>query len=322
VSTLREPRVLFLGGIGRSGTTLLELALGQHADAVVLGETLHLWRRGVVLDERCSCGQPFSACEFWREVGEVAFGGWSVREAEHVEELRRRVDRIRRLPLLASRSLRGPDAAAVLEYAGYFRAIHRAAAEVTGSSVVVDASKQITLAFCLSHLPGSDLAVLHCVRDSRAVAHAWTKVVQRPDSDDPTAQMRRYPPTRLAGLWDAHNAAVGLLRSRRGVPVLRSRYEDFAGTPEATVLAVAAFAGLSPDGFPPGSLGPDWVTIGGAHTVSGNPVRFSTGRTLVRRDDRWRTAMPARQQAGVTALTWPLLWRYGYPLRVGGASAD
>ncbi|MDT4989050.1 MAG: hypothetical protein QOI74_3144, partial [Micromonosporaceae bacterium] len=36
-------RVVFLGGLGRSGTTLLERVLGELPGVLPLGETVHLW---------------------------------------------------------------------------------------------------------------------------------------------------------------------------------------------------------------------------------------------------------------------------------------
>ena len=62
-------RVLFLGGLGRSGTTLLERLLGQLPGVSPLGEVVHLWQRDLVDDERCGCGDRFSACGFWQKVG-------------------------------------------------------------------------------------------------------------------------------------------------------------------------------------------------------------------------------------------------------------
>ena len=49
-------RVLYIGGLGRSGTTLLERILGELPGACALGEVVHLWDRDVRADERCACG--------------------------------------------------------------------------------------------------------------------------------------------------------------------------------------------------------------------------------------------------------------------------
>ena len=66
-------RVLYLGGLGRSGTTLVERLLGELPSVCALGEVVHLWQRDVLNDERCGCGAKFSACTFWKRVGEQAF---------------------------------------------------------------------------------------------------------------------------------------------------------------------------------------------------------------------------------------------------------
>ena len=51
------------------------------------------------------------------------------------------------------------------------------------------------------------------------------------------------------------------------------------------------------------------------HSVSGNPNRFGTGEVELRADEEWRRAMRTVDRGLVTALTWPLLLRYRYPLR-------
>src|SRR5947209_19958625 len=69
-------RVLYVGGCGRSGSTLLDRMLGQVPGVLAIGEVVHIWRRGVGEDQLCGCGKAFTDCEFWSEVGDVAFGGW------------------------------------------------------------------------------------------------------------------------------------------------------------------------------------------------------------------------------------------------------
>src|SRR5688500_6785417 len=71
------PRVLLLGGAGRSGATVLERVLGELPGACSAGELVHLWQRGVLDDETCGCGESFGRCPFWVEVGARAFNGWN-----------------------------------------------------------------------------------------------------------------------------------------------------------------------------------------------------------------------------------------------------
>jgi Sulfotransferase family len=309
-------RVLFLGGLGRSGTTLLERLLGQLPGVSPLGEVVHLWQRDLKDDERCGCGDRFSACGFWQKVGVEAFGGWDSVDAQRVLDLAACVERTRRIPGLAL----GRKPAGLAEYADHYSKVYTAAAAVTGADAVVDSSKHSALAYVLRHARDVDLRVIHVVRDSRGVAYSWTKKVPRPETET-DEQMTRYSPSRSAMLWNAHNASFGLL-GRLGVPVRRVRYEELLSDPLATLRSLARFAGLTEsadelsflratdDGFV--------ADLGPSHSAAGNPMRFTIGSVPLRSDEAWRRSLPRGQRRLVGALTAPLLSAYGYPLMGGG----
>lgn len=308
-----EPvRVLFLGGLGRSGTTLLERVLGEVPGVAPLGEIVHLWLRDVQDNERCGCGEHFADCPFWQKVGDRAFGGWDNIDINRIETLRLAVERTRHIPTLSRRKIDPAVRAQVLEYTGYFSKLYRAAADVAGVNVVIDSSKHSSLAFCLRLDPSVDLRVIHVVRDSRGVAYSWTKDVARPETDG-AEEMTKYSPSRSAILWNAHNAAFGWL-GRLGVPVSTLQYERFLADPVATVRELAAFAGLSVSDADLAYVGSDHADLGTVHSAAGNPMRFTTGRIPLRRDDEWRDKLPAGQRRLVSSLTAPMLGRYGYRL--------
>jgi hypothetical protein len=314
VDSTARPRILYLGGLGRSGSTLIERLLGEMPGVCAAGEVVHMWRRGIADGELCGCGEPFGSCPFWQLVGKAAFGGWDRVDVGRVTALQNAVDRTRFVPQLAAPAMRPAFRQALDEYTSYYLRTYQAIAQASGCSFITDSSKHASLAFCLGRCPDIDLRVLHVVRDSRAVAYSWTKKVNRPDAASAT-YMTRYSPATSAAQWNLQNGAMHLL-ARTGTPVLRVRYEDVARAPEATLRKIAAFAGLPADrpalAFLGGAGSDRWAEFGAAHTASGNPMRFTTGRIPIRRDESWRTAMPAGQRRMVTALTLPLLSRYGY----------
>jgi hypothetical protein len=159
-----------------------------------------------------------------------------------------------------------------------------------------------------------DLRVLHLIRDSRAVAHSWSKTIRRPDTES-ESRMTTYPAMTSAVRWNIQNAALHVL-SRLGAPLLRIRYEDLMRAPAATLHRMAEFAGLTqqPEAefLTADEDGQWWAELSTAHTASGNPMRFTTGRIAIRRDDQWRQTMPRGGRRIVTAATLPLLVRYGY----------
>jgi hypothetical protein len=309
--------VLFLGGLGRSGTTVLERVLGELPGACPAGELVHLWQRGVLDDEMCGCGVPFSRCGFWSEVGERAFGGWDTELANRMIALRTRVDRTRHIPLLALPRLPRRRRAEHTEYVSVFARLYRTIAEVSRCAVVIDSSKHSSLAFCLRSVPAIDLRVVHVVRDSRGVAYSWTKEVLRPESGTGDL-MTRYSPAGSSALWMGHNLFFALLR-RLGTPTQFLRYEDFVAAPRDRVRELARFAGLPSGAEAAAFVSDSSVLLTPSHTVAGNPVRFRNGPLTLRRDDDWRERLPRARRTLVGALTFPLLARYGYLRRSQGS---
>jgi hypothetical protein len=312
--------VVYLAGLGRSGTTLLERIIGELDDVCPAGELVHLWHRGIELNEPCSCGKRFSDCEFWSEVGTRAFGSWANVPVSRVESLRLELDRTRRIPTMLRRRLEPGFAAELDEYTGYYAALYNAIRTVSGCSVVIDSSKHPSLAFALAARRDLDLRVVQMVRDPRAVAYSWTKATKRPEAeihDKSILVFPTYPPARAARLWLGHNVSLSLLR-RLDVPLLTIRHEDVIADPRATVRRIASWAGLPDDlRLPVSESGVAELTA--AHTVSGNPMRFQTGSVPIVADETWRTATSARDRATVTAITLPLLRHFGYPVRSSGA---
>nr|WP_229399220.1 sulfotransferase [Micromonospora okii] len=303
-------RVLFVGGLGRSGSTLLELILAQHPDVCAVGEVVHLWERALGGDERCGCGERFTACDFWQRVGEHAFDGWSTVDRAEVLALKDAVDRTRHIPRLARAELPADQLDEVRRYADLYTRIYAAAAAVTGARIVVDSSKHASTAFALRWADDLDLRVLHLVRDSRAVAYSWAKQVRRPEVVDAEAYMPTFSPLTVSKLWTAQNTAFHLLATR--APVVRLHYEDFTADPRGTVARVRRFAGLADDPDALRVLDPSPAPLVPAHSIAGNPLRFRSGPLRVRQDDAWRTALPPRSRAVVSAATLPLRLRYGY----------
>ncbi|CAM3582425.1 sulfotransferase [Nocardioides zeicaulis] len=309
-------KVLYIVGVGRSGSTLLERVLGAQPGWVNAGELNALFSRVARQDQRCGCGTPFSECPFWVGVGARAFGGWD-EVTEQVSRLQPRVVRQRYVPRLLSGAM-APAARRELDaYLDVHARLYRALAEVAGAEVVVDASKSTAQLFALRRIEGLDLRVLNLVRDPRGVASSWSKSgIRKPQSRDGES-MGTYSPHRLAVLWAALQAESSVLGSA-AAHATRVRYEDLVAAPRTTVERALREVGL-PAG--PGALdhvGDTSVDLGPSHGVAGSRTRFLHGRIELHLDDAWHTALPPVSRRVVTAITLPQLLAHGY---VGSAAA-
>lgn len=319
VTTRQAVTVLYVGGTGRSGTTLLERIVAQASGFCAVGELSFLWERGLRADERCGCGEPFGCCPFWTQVGERAFGGWNALDLDEVTALQRQVDRHRYLPVMLAPWLAPAYRRRLDRYAAILQRVYQAVSVVSGSSVVVDSSKDASHAYLLRHVPGVDLRLVHLVRRSHGVAWSWTRRVRKPEVANSEAYMDRQPAAITALYWMSDNLLLEGLRLLR-VPSRRLRYESLVERPRAQAGAVLRHADPAMARAELDFIGEGHVDLTADHTVAGNPVRFRQGRLDVRADDEWSTAMPWGQRLTVTAITWPLLLRYGY--RLGRPTGD
>jgi Sulfotransferase family len=305
--------VLYVGGTGRSGTTLLERILGQAPNFCAVGELGFLWERGLRGNERCACGERFDACPFWTQVGKEAFGGWEQLDLDEVQVLQRQVERHRWLPVMVAPRLHPAWRRRMVRYTAILDRIYRAISTVSGAGVVIDASKNAPRAYLLRHAPGVELRLVHLVRRSHGVAYSWTRRVRRPEVADSEAYMHRQPAAVTALYWLKDNLLLDLLRLL-GVPSHRLRYESLVERPREHAGAILRHADGDLDASGLDFIGDRHIDLAVDHTVAGNPMRFLQGRVQLRSDQEWRSAMPLGQRLVVTAITWPVLLRYGYRL--------
>jgi hypothetical protein len=301
-------KVLYVAGSGRSGSTILDRILGQLDGFFSAGELCNLWARGLLARRRCGCGMPVPDCPVWGAVLAEAFGGPDQVDAGRLAAATQRQLHVRSVPRMLLGRAQG---AAGAEYQAALTRLYRAVARQTGCRVIVDSSKSPVYAGLVAAIPGVEVSVVHLVRDPRATAWSFLRKKRLPDFGDDRLMQRQHPAV-SARRWSLWQAVTELLWRRPG-RYLRLRYEDFVADPQAAVRAVVELTGETPAAWP--FTGPATVRLGATHSVSGNPNRFGTGEVELRADEEWRRAMRVADRAMVTALTWPLLLRYRYPLR-------
>jgi hypothetical protein len=302
--------VVFIAGAGRSGSTLIDRVMGVQPGFLSLGETQFIWERSFAADQLCGCGEPFHRCPFWGQVCERAFA--TTPDAFPIENALRRkraVDRKRVLPGLLASGRRPRPGSLLAAYGELLAPLYAAALSCSGARVLIDSSKDARHGLILARLPQVRLHVLHLVRDPRAVAFSWTRERSRPEIHWREEKMPIEGPLTSSGRWMIQNTLAerlaGFAASYR-----RLRYEDFVAAPAASLLPVLEAAGA--DRSELGDLLAEKIELRPAHTVSGNPMRFDRGPLRLREDAEWRSAISRHDFRSVTALTWPLLRRYGY----------
>ncbi len=309
-------KVLYIGGTGRSGSTLLDNILGQIPGFCSVGELRYVWERGMVDNRLCGCGRPFRECPLWASVLTEAFGDAERLDPAEMIRLQQARVRSRHVPrLLASRPDRSPPPPG--SYEARLERLYHALAGQTGARVIVDSSKLPSYGRVLQDIPSLDLYVVQLMRDPRATAYSWMRKRELRDYGD-LRWMQRQPPLKSSGLWGMWNAVAELFWRPLGDHYLQLRYEDFVADPQPTVRRVLRLVGEEGAELP--FTGPHTVRLGPTHSVAGNPSRLANGEVELQVDAEWMRRMDRKDRTLVTAVTWPLLLRYGYVGRRPGTS--
>lgn len=310
------PRVLYIAGWLRSGTTIAGNVLGSARGAVHIGELHYLWMKEHPAGFECGCGESLFACPFWQPV--IDRLGLDAERRLEIRALRRGSWRNKNTVARYRDWRRGrPPATA---YPALLGELYAALADSSGATLVVDSTKNPSDALAVAQAPGVELYVLHVVRDPRATAYSGMQEKVH-GSDASGLALKKFSANRTTLHWDTRN----LLIERCVRPALaddryrRVRYEDLMASPRESFEAIAEWVGLKPDALP--FTGESTVRMERSHTVMGNPSRHSQGEVELRLDTRWVDHLGARDGLSTTALAAPLMARYGYPRRRAAAAS-
>jgi hypothetical protein len=299
--TERALRVVYIAGYGHSGSTILNIVLGQHPEVMGAGELVRLASAASSGEEFCSCGEPLTDCRLWRAVvrrwaaavGEDPIGVYA--------QLQQSCERSAPAALPAGTWDR---------YGHYTRKLLTAIHDVSGKAVIVDSSKLPARALALSRVPGIDLRILHVVRDGRGVAWSLRRqLAKNPRAGVQTAKRKRSV-LRTGLLWMIANLAAE--RAARAIDpsrVARVRYEGFVTDPAGALRAMGESIGVDLSSVTPDLA--DGQALAPGHVMSGNRARMADSLHL-KPDFDWRGQLPRWQRRLFEAAYWPVLRRYGY----------
>ncbi len=218
------PKVLYVVGAGRSGSTILGITLGN-CEGIFYGGELDKWLRR-------SGKPPLGGAErekFWREVREDMDVPESLlgKDARCLEQSSApfRIGSWR-----AQRRLRKP-------YRRFSQELYRAIARTAGATHIVDTSHFPRRARELQSLDGIELYLLFVVRDPQSVVASWN----RDDVVEPRFDTR----TTNAYLWLTYLLALFVFLRHPRERRLLVRHEDFLANPQGVLRDIFDCTGSS-----------------------------------------------------------------------------
>jgi hypothetical protein len=316
---------VYIAALGHSGSTLLELTLGNHPRMVNVGEVERLSIQFARMNSAnrpglCSCGKRPTDCPVWGAVVEAVRRehgvslpddpfGWQVSNMgrERDGKWRTPLSVLARQWYILFRLARYYDVP-VLKWCSGLSLVHRrwvnhrffvagVVKKMTGAETVIDASKEAVGMRDVYDFGTGTVKIIFLTRDVHGVV--WSEVKR---------MKGRRNATRFARRWAAVNRRI--LRFLEGVPHrdwIHVKYEGFCADSTGTLRRLCDFLGHAYD--PAMAAGP----FGGekSHTIYGNSIRF-TNIQAIREDLTWHQQLTPAEIDTVDQIAGPMMKQLGY----------
>ncbi|MGH2962026.1 MAG: hypothetical protein ACRDL3_07540 [Solirubrobacterales bacterium] len=309
---MRPPiRYAYLVSTSYSGTTLLSILLDGHPAIVSIGEVDNTIRDAIEAGRHteypCSCGAPIRECSFFTGVKrhcaqqgvELDLHDFGIRLGGGMGPNARRLLFGWPTHLVWLARARSAFLNQLPRYRRHVDhvfdrniAIARAALDVSGKGVFLDASKGVARVPYLHRRSELDLRVIHIVRDVRAFAHSH----RRRDHTRTARAARSWVRT--------HTNAIRLASLVGEDRYLRFRWEDFCVHPDESLDRIGHFLGAEPTEL--------IARVNDQrHHVIGNRMRLKPVGSI-RSEEGWREDMTPQQLAACERVAGQMNRLFGY----------
>jgi hypothetical protein len=304
----KRVKVLYIGSLNRSGSTLLTKYLNEFEGFFSVNEIAFIGLHGIHNDFALGNGEKFSKNAIWQSIIKKAFGA-SI-DWQELSFFERNIHKDLGLPI-GYVIPQSQDTARLNRYRENIAKLYQAIADVTQCSVIVDSSKSPDYAYLLATVENIDVYLLHLIRDFRGVFYSHQKRVKRQDlgsNNDTFAYMQGARTERF--VWYTYIASLKFYLLKRKMKYLRMKYEDFCSNPVVTAREIITFLEENqnlPKIAEDGEISLKKDNLG----IWGNPMRMKN-KIQIHTDHQWKNKLPLGKRKLIRFLLYPLFKLYNY----------
>jgi len=296
-----SPKIIYLIGDGRSGSTIFSIMMGNHPDIESVGE-LYRW---IEFEGYPRKGNDKEADHrFWKQVRENYKKNGGSLNFLKLARARNEIEAYKNfLKVFTRKSHFGYENI----YRNHLDLLFKAVAEMSNKTVVMDSSRNMARALMVYRRYPEDVWIINLVRDPRGVVLSYMKKNIE----------QEYKPPYKSALHNLIKNTFSLMVEQQ-VPNNRFksiRYEDLAEQPTKTLKELEKF--LEMDLSPVISKVEQGAPLYVPHILDGNRVRDQE-KLHLSFDQAWKIKLGQLNKALAIALTFPLFIKFKYYKNIEG----
>jgi len=304
-------KVIFIAGAGRSGSTLLDLILGELDRCFSVGELRQVFKKFIGKNALCSCGKPYKECNFWAKILTqecLKSFGLSLEDIETLYKLQKILEKLPILNSLKQRKYIQTYFREIELFKRIWFKLYQLIFDTSRAEIIIDSSKIPQFLWLLKDYP-NEVYIIHLVRDPRGVAYSWTK---RKFDYSVGDYMKTHRPFTSARLWLTYNLQIEKLKKYfKNYYLLK--YEDFCKEPYESLVKIFKKFKLQGINIDEIIKNKHIYIKKEKHLLGGNPIRFLADKEIkLKIDEEWKNKLALKDKLIVSLLTFPLLKKYKY----------
>lgn len=300
-------KIIYIVGNGRSGSTLLDIILGNCREVESVGELCNVVRSGWINNEYCACGKLTNTCEYWTKVQKRWLELSDITDIKEYLLLQNKFERLRGLLKF---KLGLCDHKDFQRYLLLTKTLFQAISSTTGNSAIVDSSKGAPRAYYLTLISDFDLRLIHLIRDGRGVSYSLAKSWKKNAAQGIQHDLPSRPVFRTALAWTLSNTLSEWVMSHlKRENKIRVRYEDLINNPVMILTDICTMANINATDILQAVRSGEAMGVG--HNIAGNRLRMSK-KIVLKKDETWKTELSSKSKSIFWLTAGWLLRRYDY----------
>lgn len=296
--------IIYIAGYGRSGSTLLDVIFGSHAQIIGVGELAKIFE---CIDEptsTCSCGENVFNCSFWGGITKHLLSSKNAKQTNQDGTIQKACEEWTNFSLLFNVKKKKYD-----RYKTLITNLFDYIFKISDKEFIVDSSKNAYTSawrpLALKKICGYDVKMIHLIRNGKGVINSKIK---GDNSEMRKGIYRKKPLAAYEGLigWIFSNIIVIITRTFFPSDAYHlMKYEDLVRDPEKELIKAGSFIGL--DFKETINLISKMKPIQVGHLVFGNRLAFNNNKILINNDSIKKVSLPIHLNILYYLTGWPLM---------------